>query len=61
MEKKIKIIQRKSTIGKKQKVKDNLLGLGLRGIGSVVSLVETKENMGMVRRVSHMIYVVKDV
>ena len=55
---KIKIKQVRSGIGRPQKQRETLKGLGLGKIGRVRELVDTPEVQGMVRKVSHLVELV---
>lgn len=56
-DKKIKITQTGSGIGRRKDQKKTLLGLGLKGVGKSKVLVSSPEVMGMVSKVSHLIKV----
>jgi large subunit ribosomal protein L30 len=49
-----------SPIGTKRRVRQTLKGLGLGKLGSSKKLSQTPEVMGMIRRVAHLIDVVKE-
>jgi large subunit ribosomal protein L30 len=55
----IKIKQVKSSIGFPADQKKTLLSLGLRRISQVVEIEDTPSNMGMVRKVHHLVEIVK--
>ncbi len=55
--KKIKLVQIKSSIGRTIKQKSTLIGLGLRGIGSVSTVKDTPSIRGMINKISYMIKV----
>ena len=50
---KIKLV--KSLIGQQKKVKASILGLGLRKLGSEVELPKTKETLGLINKVIHLV------
>ena len=50
-----KVIQRRSAIGTKPKLRGTLRALGLRGIGSSNVLPDNEATRGMVRAVSHLV------
>ena len=53
--KKIKVILRKSPIGRLPKHKKSIYGLGLRKIGQQVELEDTPSVRGMINKVSYML------
>lgn len=55
--KKIAITQTKSGIGRPDKHKKIILGLGLRKIGQTVIREDTPEIRGMVRKIQHLLKV----
>ena len=55
----IKVKQIKSGIGYPVDQKKTLRSLGLRKISQVVEIEDTPSNMGMVRKVHHLVEVVK--
>ena len=56
-EKKIKVTLVKSTIGRLQKHKDCVAGLGLRRIRQSVDVIDTPANRGMINKVSYLLSV----
>jgi large subunit ribosomal protein L30 len=52
---KIKITQKKSSIGATQRQKDTLIALGLRKINASVEHTETDQIKGMIRKVNHLV------
>jgi len=54
---KLKITQVKSGVGRSDKQNRTLQGLGLRGPHKTVTLVDTIETRGMIRKVSHLVTV----
>lgn len=52
---KIMIVQKRSSIGIKKKHKLILNGLGLRGIGHVVELLNNASILGMIKKVSYLV------
>ena len=56
---KIKIKQIKSRIGAPKDQKRTLLALGLHKISQVVEIEDTPSNLGMVRKVHHLVEIVK--
>jgi large subunit ribosomal protein L30 len=56
-EKRLKITQVKSSIGRLKKHKACLTGLGLRRVGHSVELEDTPPIRGMLNRISHLINV----
>ena len=56
-EKKIKVTLVKSTIGRLQKHKDSVAGLGLRRIRQSVEVIDTPANRGMINKVSYLLSV----
>ena len=56
-EKKIKVTLVKSTIGRLQKHKDCVAGLGLRRIRQSVEVLDTRANRGMINKVSYLLSV----
>ncbi|MFQ5596628.1 MAG: 50S ribosomal protein L30 [Nitrospiria bacterium] len=57
MAKKLSIQLRKSCIGRPEKHRRVISGLGLKRIRQVVVRIDSPEIRGMVRKVSHMIHV----
>ncbi|WWP01980.1 MAG: 50S ribosomal protein L30 [Candidatus Dasytiphilus stammeri] len=57
MNKKIKITQIRSSIGRKPKHKATLIGLGLRHIRHTVIREDTPAIRGMIRKISYMIII----
>lgn len=55
----IKVKQVKSRIGTPVDQKRTLLSLGLRKISQVVEIEDTPSNLGMVRKVHHLVEIVK--
>ncbi len=55
----IKVKQIKSRIGAPVDQKRTLLALGLRKISQVVEIEDTPSNLGMVRKVHHLVEIVK--
>lgn len=55
----IKVKQIRSTIGYPVDQKKTLRSLGLRKISQVVEIDDTPSNLGMVRKVHHLVEVVK--
>lgn len=55
LDKKVKITQVKSGSKATDKVRGNLIGLGLRGIGSSVEVTVTSTILGMIRKVAHLL------
>tara|TARA_B100001750_G_C15504494_1_gene599459 strand:+ start:419 stop:619 length:201 start_codon:yes stop_codon:yes gene_type:complete len=53
--KKITIRQTKSTIGKTKRQISNLKGLGLKRINHVVTLDDSPEVQGMIKKIKHMV------
>lgn len=53
LNKKVKITQIKSGLKFNDSQKGNLIGLGLRGIGSSSELTATPEVIGMLKKVGH--------
>ncbi len=56
MEKKLKITLIKSYIGKPQKQREILRGMGLEKLNKTVMLKDTPEIRGMVNKVSHLVF-----
>ncbi len=56
-QKKIKLVQKASSIGRSEKQLGCLKGLGLGKVGAVSVLVETPAVLGMINKVSHMVEV----
>ncbi len=52
--------QIRGTIGRPKDQGATLVGLGLRGIGRVSELLDTTEVRGMMKKVSHLIKIVKE-
>ncbi len=57
--KKIKVILRKSPIGRLPKHKKSIYGLGLRRIGHQVEVEDTPSVRGMINKVSYMLEVIE--
>ncbi len=57
LNKKIIVTQTKSGSKFNDRQKGNLIGLGLRGIGSSAELNGSKETIGMVKKVAHAVKV----
>ena len=55
MAKQLKVTQRRSGIGRTQRQKDTLRGLGLKRIGQTVVRQDTPEIRGMVSTVAHLV------
>lgn len=55
----IKVKQVRSAIGSPANQKKTLLSLGLRKISQVVEIEDTPSNMGRVRKVHHLVEIVK--
>lgn len=56
-DKKIKVTLRKSLIGRLPKQRFCVKGLGLRKVHQTVEVLDTKENRGMINKVSFMLEV----
>ncbi|HEX7533742.1 MAG TPA: 50S ribosomal protein L30 [Syntrophales bacterium] len=56
MDKKIKITMVKSYIGRPQKQRQILRGMGLGKLNKTVLLDDTPEIRGMIRKVSHLVF-----
>ena len=54
---KIKVVQRKSVIGRPQRQRETMRGLGLTKIGKVKILNDTPAIRGMINKVSHLVAV----
>lgn len=52
---KIKVVQRKSAIGRPQRQRDTLRGLGLRKLNQERILEDTPSIRGMINKVSHLV------
>ena len=52
---KLKVSQRRSTIGRPHPQRRILKGLGLRGIGSAVTVQNTPSFRGMIKKVLHLV------
>jgi large subunit ribosomal protein L30 len=52
---KIKVVQRKSAIGRPQRQRDTLRGLGLRKLNQERILEDTPAIRGMINKVSHLV------
>lgn len=59
MTKEVKIILKRSGIGRPKKQKAILRGIGLNRLNKMVTLKDTPEVRGMIRKVSHLIEVVE--
>lgn len=55
LNKKIKIEQIKSGLKLNDRQKANLIGLGLRGIGSSVEIVATNTILGMIKKIKQIV------
>jgi large subunit ribosomal protein L30 len=55
----IKIKQVKSVIRRPQNQKDTMVALGLKGINQIVEKEGTPQIMGMIKKISHLVEVVK--
>ena len=55
----IKIKQTKSVIRKPQRQKDTMVALGLKGINQIVEKEATPQILGMIKKISHLVEVVK--
>ncbi len=55
MAKQLKVTQLRSEIGRNQRQRNTLRGLGLKRIGQTVIRQDTPEIRGMVRAVSHLV------
>lgn len=55
MDRKIKITQTKSFIGRPHRQRETLRGMGLGRLGRSVTLKDTPEIRGMVRKVIHLV------
>lgn len=55
LDKKVHIFQVKGGSKLNPRQKGNIIGLGLRGIGSSVEVKVTKPILGMIRKISHII------
>ena len=55
----IKVKQMKSRIGAPVDQKRTLIALGLRKISQVVEVEDTPSNLGMIRKVHHLVEIVK--
>ncbi|MCT4552269.1 MAG: 50S ribosomal protein L30 [Alphaproteobacteria bacterium] len=58
-DKMITVRQVKSVIGRNEKQRATVKGLGLRGINSTKQLKDTPEVRGMVKKVSHLVEIVE--
>jgi large subunit ribosomal protein L30 len=56
---KVKITQTRSIIKRPKKQKDTMVALGLKKISHSVEVEDTSQIQGMVRKVSHLINVIK--
>lgn len=56
---KVKITQTRSIIKRPKKQKDTMVALGLKKISHSVEVEDTPQIQGMVRKVSHLINVIK--
>ena len=56
---KIKITQKRSLIGRSRRQKATMEALGLHKINATVEVEETSQVLGMVRKVSHLVDVIK--
>ena len=57
MSKQLKVKQVKSTIGQNHETRERMKGLGLRGLGSEVTVANTPSFRGAVKKVMHLISV----
>ena len=57
MSKQLKVKQVKSTIGQTHETRERMKGLGLRGLGSEVTVANTPSFRGAVKKVMHLISV----
>ena len=55
----IKIKQVKSVIRRPQDQKDTMVALGLKGINQIVEKEGTPQIMGMIKKISHLLEIVK--
>lgn len=55
----IKIKQVRSVIRRPQNQKDTMVALGLKGINQIVEQEDTPQIMGMIKKISHLVEVVK--
>jgi large subunit ribosomal protein L30 len=55
----IKIKQVRSVIRKPQNQKDTMVALGLKGINQIVEKEGTPQILGMIKKISHLVEVVK--
>jgi ribosomal protein L30/L7E len=55
LNKKVTITQVKSGLKLTAKVKGNLIGLGLRGIGSSIEITVNSPTLGMIKKVGHLL------
>lgn len=55
LNKKVKITQVKGGSKATDKVRGNLIGLGLRGIGSSVEITANSAVLGMIKKVAHLL------
>ena len=53
----VSIVQKRSSHGLVVKKKSNLIGLGLRGIGSNSTLICSESVFGMIKKVEHLVQV----
>jgi large subunit ribosomal protein L30 len=60
MEKKIKVRYVHSVIGQNARQRATVRALGLRKIGQVAELTDTDAVRGMVRKISHLVSIVKE-
>ncbi|MFH2011801.1 MAG: 50S ribosomal protein L30 [Pseudomonadota bacterium] len=54
-----KVRLKKSGIGRPQRQRETLIGLGLTKLNKTVTLKDTPENRGMVKKVSHLVEVIE--
>ena len=54
---KLKVTLLKRALGRKPKHAECVLGLGLRRIGHTVEVIDTRENRGMINKVSYLLKV----
>ncbi|MDZ7684114.1 MAG: 50S ribosomal protein L30 [Gammaproteobacteria bacterium] len=56
-DKKLKVTLLKSPIGRKQKHRDCIRGLGLRKVSHTVEVIDTPATRGMINKISYMLRV----
>jgi large subunit ribosomal protein L30 len=57
MKRKLRVTQKKSTIGQQHPMRDTIHGLGLRGPGSAVVVDNTPSFRGAIKKVLHLVSV----